>query len=133
MQNECPVQRMTVYDEGQMRPKPPPPKQNQTRLLIKRYLVVFGIGHVFGFHSAVLRRLAGELHEEQQLFKDGRVHDLQVLRADTDGLRRGGKPQTNTADIHQRRRRHRHPSFGAAHFMCRGRNVMRDWKTRACC
>lgn len=64
------------------------------------YLVVFGIGHVFGFHSAVLRRLAGELHEEQQLFKDGWVHDLQVLWAQTDGLQQGGKGGTNTADIH---------------------------------
>lgn len=64
------------------------------------YLVEFGVGHVFGFHSAVLRRLAGELHEEQQLFKDGWVHDLQVLRADTDGLQQGGNRGTNTADIH---------------------------------
>lgn len=63
------------------------------------YLVVFGIGHVFGFHSAVLGRLAGELHEEQQLFEDGRVHDLQILRAHTDGLQQGGNAGTNTADI----------------------------------
>lgn len=60
---------------------PPPPP----------YLVVFGIGHVFGFHPAVLGRLAGELHEEEQLLKDGRVHDLQVLGADADGLQRGGR------------------------------------------
>lgn len=64
------------------------------------YLVVFGIGHVFGFHSAVLRRLAGELHEEQQLFEDGRVHDLQVLGAHTDGLQQGRNAGTNTADNH---------------------------------
>lgn len=63
------------------------------------YLVAFGIGHVFCFHSAVLRRLAGELHEEEQLLKDGRVHDLQVLRSHADGLQQGGNRGTNTAHI----------------------------------
>lgn len=51
-----------------------------------RYLVVFSVGHMFGFHLAVLGGFAGELNEEEQLFKDGWVHDLQVLWAHTDGL-----------------------------------------------
>lgn len=32
--------------------------------LCQPYLVVFGVGHVFGFHLAVLGRLAGKLDEE---------------------------------------------------------------------
>lgn len=53
-----------------------------------RYLVVFSVGHMFGFQLAVLGGLAGELDKEEQLFEYGRVHDLQALWAHTDGLQR---------------------------------------------
>ena len=60
------------------------------------YLVVFGVGHVLGLHGAVLGRFAGELDEEEQLLKDGGVHDLQVLRAHTDGLQQERQTDTHS-------------------------------------